>query len=74
MAKQAGDKIEIGDTVGHPQEMHERFGRVTGFIKGGRPFPVIIRKFQPGDGWFPTGSYVQTWLVVPYTGGKNAEG
>lgn len=70
MTKRKGDTVELGDTVGHPTEPYERFGRVVGIRKDNCKSieQFVVRMFKPDDSWFPTGEYRTTWFLVAYTG------
>lgn len=63
-----GQPVELGVCIGHGMEPGDRWGRLvairwqeTGKAK------FVLRLYQPGDGAFPTGKYVTTWLLVPHT-------
>lgn len=68
--KSAGDRAELGDTLGHPMEPYIRWARLVGIRKVERDTKqqwgrFIVRMFKDGDGWYPTGEYRQTnWLVA----------
>lgn len=68
-------EIRLGDTLGHPQEPHERWGRVVGLShddpETGKPYiwgGCVVRKYQDGDGRWSTGAMCSTWMVVPWSG------
>jgi hypothetical protein len=59
-----GQNAEIGDTVAIGCEPGERYARIVGFLKQYEGIgPFLIRTFQHGDGWYPTGEYRRTSQV-----------
>lgn len=66
--KKPGDRAELGDILGHPQEPDVRWARIVGFRKDDcRPMDrYIIRLFANPDERWPTGEYRATWLLVPW--------
>lgn len=68
-----GDEVRLGTCIGNGQEPGERWGRLVGIFKDGRP-PIqryVVREYEPGDGAFPTGGYRTTWLLVPHYPSKS---
>lgn len=73
-----GCTVRLGDTLGHPQEPGERYGRVVGLghddPETGKPYiwgGIVVRKYRGGDGRWPTGSVRSTWMAVRWTGGDS---
>lgn len=65
--KNPGDPIELGDILGHPQEPDERYARVMAIRKDIRNARgVTFRRYEPGDGWFPTGTYGTSAFVCAW--------
>ena len=70
----AGDSPRLGDTVPHPQEPAMRLGRIVGVCKDDEKVQRYwIRKFHKEDGWFPTGEWVRTWMVIAWMGATDDE-
>ena len=62
-----GDTVRLGVCLGNPLEAGERWGRLVAIRHkevGMQHF--VVRKYREGDGAFPTGEYVATWLLVPH--------
>jgi hypothetical protein len=64
-----GDTAEIGDLVGMAMEPDYLYARVVGFRTAADPaMRAVLRRFRPDDGRWPTGGYVSTWCLIPWTG------
>lgn len=67
--------LRLGDTVASIAAPAERHGRVVGIMKRGRKDRrIIVRQFQTGDGWFPTGEprYTAAGNLAPWPAGGDA--
>lgn len=72
-APKAGEPVQIGDVVGFGLEPGMRYGRVVGRVKKHaqsrsemRKAKIVVREFRPGDGRWPSGHYLRSWLIVPW--------
>lgn len=62
--KRPGDRIELGDTLGHPMEPYRRWARLVAYRKHARPIEqFVIRLYRDGDGRWPTGEYRTTSTI-----------
>jgi hypothetical protein len=68
-----GDPIRLGTCIGYGQEPGSRLGRLVAIIhEPGREIErYVVRRYAPGDGEFPTGTYITTSHVflIPHVPG-----
>lgn len=65
-----GDRVKLGDTLGHPMEPYRRFGRVVAIRKDNCKAieRVVFRCFKDGDGAWPTGEYRSSAFICAWEG------
>jgi len=66
----SGEQVRLGTALGVAMEPSWLWARLVGIAHTTGPRRFIVRKYRPGDGWYPTGEYLRTTIIglVPWDG------